>query len=125
MRKPTAKTVREVRERTTALARVQRPELLDYLVGPFWKAEALPAAAIKDAASRRYYHGDAGFVIPVGSLGRKGADAVATEADARSAAESIRLWIIKNLSDVIDPNTFAVVVDYIDGQWCVVVYRKK
>lgn len=123
-RKPTAKTTREVRERVAALARVQRPEVLEFLLGDYWKAEKLAGAAIKDASARRYYHADAGWIVPVASLGRAGADAVATEAKARSTAESIRLWIIKNLYDVIDIENIAVVVDCIDGEWFVVIYRK-
>jgi hypothetical protein len=123
-RKPTAKVAREVRERVAALARVQRPELLDWLLSDYWKAEALTGAVIKDAASRRYYHGDAGWRVPVGSIGRKGAEAVATEKDARSAAESIRLWIIKNLSDIIPADAYAVVVEPDGDGWCIVVYRK-
>lgn len=124
MPKPTAKVAREIRERTAALARVQRSELLEWLLAGYWKAEALAPATIKNAAARRYYHADAGYVVPVESLGRKGADAVADEQSARSTAESIRLWIDKNLGDIIPADTYAVVVEPEGEGWCVVVYRK-
>jgi hypothetical protein len=122
-RKPTAKVAKSARERVTALARIQRPELLDFLLGDFWKLPVLSSAAVKDAATRTYYHGDSGWIVPVGSLGRKGEEATASLKDARSTAESIRIWIGKNLPEV-DLQNVAVAVETIDGECFVAIYRK-
>jgi hypothetical protein len=121
---PTAATRRNVTERVTALSREARPSLLAFMLAGFWKLPALPAATIKDAASRTYYHGDAGWIVPVDSLGRKGRDTLATEKGARTTAESIRIWINKHLADVVPSNNVAVVIELVDDQYEVVIYRK-
>jgi hypothetical protein len=124
MGKPTKKMAEMVRERTAALARVQRDDLLDFMLDGFWSLPVLTSAQVKDAATRTYYHGDAGWTIPTESLGRKGAAVLADEKTARSAAESIRLWVIKNLHDVVPAASVAVVVEAADDELTVAVYRK-
>jgi hypothetical protein len=123
-RKPTAKKVAEVRERIAHLARVQRPSLLDFMLDGYWQMTALPAAVVKDAAVRAFRHGHEGWIIPEDSLGRKGAAGVADTEKARSTAESIRIWIIKNLEGIIDPAKFAVVVEDTEDGLVVAIYRK-
>lgn len=125
MPKPTKRVADETRERVAALARVQRDDLLDFLLDGYWTLPVLTSAQVKDAATRTYLHGDAGWTIPTESLGRKGAAAVATEKDARSTAESIRLWIAKNVPNVVDVDGIAVVVEVADDEWTVAIYRKR
>jgi hypothetical protein len=122
--KPSTAKATEVRERTAALARVQRPSLMEFLLDAFWTLPALPAAVVKDANVRAYYHGDDGWVLPVDSLGRKGAESVADEKAARSTAESVRLWIQKNLEDVVNIENVAVVIEVVEDEHAVCIYRK-
>lgn len=110
--KATAKTVATVLEAIEHLARVQRPSLAEFVAsGEFYRLPELSPAQVKDAAARAFKHGEAGWEIPTDSLGRKGEAAVATLDDARSTAESIRLWLAKNMAELIDASHVAVVVE--------------
>jgi hypothetical protein len=110
-RKPTAKRAATARETIARRARVQRPSLLDHLLDGFWSMSKVPANVIDSPIVRADEHGDAGWTIPADSLGRKGADTLDDVSKARSTAESVRLWVVKNLAGVIDPATVAVVVE--------------
>ena len=110
-RKPTAKRAAEVRETIARTARVQRPALLDHLLDGFWSMDRVPASIIDSPVVRTEEHAGAGFTIPADSLGRKGAETLDDAAKARSTAESVRIWIGKNLEGTIDPATIAVVVE--------------
>lgn len=130
-RKPTKKVASEVCERVSAMARVQRPALLAFMLEGFWALPELSSASVKDAATRTYYHGNDGWIIPDDSLGRKGAEGVATVDAARSTSESIRIWIGKNLPDVVSLSNVAVTVESLpakkdgeDDQIIVALYRK-
>lgn len=110
-RKPTAKRAAEVRETIARKARVQRPTLLDFLLDGYWSMPKTPQTIIDSPVVRTDEHADAGFTIPDDSLGRKGAETIDDTEKARSTAESIRLWVAKNLDGVIDHTTIAVVVE--------------
>lgn len=104
-RKPTKAQRAAVEERVATFARVQRPALLEFfLSGEFTKLPALSPSVIDNRARRVTDHADAGWTVPTDSLGRKGV------ADA-SQAQSILLWIKKNLSDVVNPDEVSVVVE--------------
>jgi hypothetical protein len=109
---------KEMRRRIAAMSRVDRDAVVDFFTpqgkgtSDFYKLPCLPRAAVKDASARRYYHGDEGWTVPAPSLGRYGLDSLTHGAtQARSTAESLRLWIAKHLSDVVNPAHVAVVVD--------------
>jgi hypothetical protein len=91
--------------RTTAIAcRVQRPALLEFfLSGEFGKLSVVPAQVIDNRAARILEHHTCGWTVPGDSLGRKG------QVDA-SQAQSILLWIKKNVP-AIDAASVSVVVE--------------
>lgn len=120
----TAKTRNAVIERVTALSREYRQSLLMFMLTDFFRLPALPSAMVKDANARCYYHGNDGWIVPDDSLGRKGREGLATEKGARTTAESIRIWINKHLSEVIDTTKVAVVIELVSDQYEVVIYRK-
>jgi hypothetical protein len=122
-RKPAAKTAKAIREKVAVFARVQRPSLLDFLLGAFYSLPKLPQAVIDSPAVRTYEYDKAGWTVPADSLGRKGTDVLETPAAARSAAESIRLWIAKNVP-TIDVNKIAVVVETVGDELAIRIYRK-
>ena len=89
----------------STFARVQRPSLLEFfLSGAFTKLPGLAPSVIDNRPRRVTEHADDGWEVPADSLGRKGV------ADA-SQAQSILLWIKKNLGDVIDADEVSVVVE--------------
>lgn len=106
---PTRKPVKAVRAETerriAALARVHRPSLQDFfLSGDFHKLPALSPQIIDNRALRILDHASAGWEVPADSLGRKGS------ADS-SQAQSIILWIKKNLAGVVNPDEVSIVVE--------------
>lgn len=104
-RKPVKAVRVETERRIAALARVQRPALQEFfLSGEFHKLPALSPQVIDNRALRMLDHAEAGWDVPTDSLGRKGT------ADA-SQAQSIILWIKKNLGDVVNPDEVSVVVE--------------
>jgi hypothetical protein len=121
-RKPSAKTAQATRDKVATFARVQRPSLLEFLLDGFYTLPKLPQAIIDSPVIRAHEHADAGYTVQVDSLGRKGADVLATDKAARSAAESIRLWVSKNVP-TIDSEKVAVVVEG-DTEPTIRVYRK-
>ena len=109
--RPKAADVRAVRERTDRVARVPRPDVMDHFTpqgrgaSSFYKQPAVPASVVNNPAERRHNYDDAGWIVPVSSLGRYG------RAD-RSTAESLRLWINKHLApELLHASHLAVVVD--------------
>jgi len=110
--KVSAKVRRDTLEAIEHLARVQRPSLTEFVAsGEFYRLPALTPAQVKDAAVRAYAHGAKGWEIPTDSLGRKADAAVASHDAARSTAESVRLWLAKNMASLIEPSHVAVVVE--------------
>lgn len=110
-RKPSAKRGEEVRATIARHARIQRPSLLDFMLADFWALPKLPQSVVDSPIVRADDFGHAGWVVPADSLGRKGADTIDDISSARSTAESIRIWVAKFFSDIIDPATIAVVVE--------------
>ena len=95
----------QVEERIDTFARVKRPSLQDFfLSGDFAKLPALSPQVIDNRPRRITDHAEDGWEVPVDSLGRKGT------ADA-SQAQSILLWVKKNLADVVNPEEVSVVVE--------------
>lgn len=122
-RKPSAKTAQATREKVAIFARVQRPSLLEFLLDGFYRLPKLPQAIIDSPVIRVTEHAEAGWTIPADSLGRKGGTVLADEKSARSAAESIRLWVAKNVPTA-DHDRMAVVVEPENGATAIRIYRK-
>lgn len=96
-----AKGIIDALKRINHTARVKRDEVVHFfLSGEFGKLPITPQSVI-DSPIRR--EAAIGFEVPEGCLGRKG---IATP----EQAESVRLWIKKNLSpEGINPDTVSVV----------------
>lgn len=122
-RKPSAKTAQATREKVATFARVQRPSLLEFLLDAFYRLPKLPQAIIDSPVIRVTEHKDDGWTVPADSLGRKGTAVLDDEKSARSAAESIRLWMAKNVPTA-DTDKMAVVVETMDGALAIRIYRK-
>lgn len=104
-RKPSKKAAQVAADRIATFARVQRPSLQDFfLSGEFLTLPALSPSVIDNRARRVTDHADDGWEVPADSLGRKGT------ADA-SQAQSILLWIKKNLPDVVNADEVSIVVE--------------
>lgn len=92
-------------ERKLATSRVNRPAIVDlFTSGAFDTLPTLPTE-YRNAPRLRVVDGTAashGWIVPSDDLGRTG------RAD-QSVANSIRLWITKNLS--VDPAAFAIVCE--------------
>lgn len=86
-------------------SRVKRPSLTEFfLTGGFAKLPVVSTVVI-DNPIRRYDEKPEGYEVPESDLGRVG------EATA-SSAESVRLWIEKNLGKYgIDRATYSVVLE--------------
>lgn len=88
-----------------ACARIQRPSLADlFLTGAFYSLAPLDSAE-RTTPALRQHRGTAkakGYVVPAEELGRTG------RAD-QSVANSIRLWLTKNLGDALRPEDLTVV----------------
>jgi len=94
-------TIKKILKKIAETARVKRDELVSFLLGGGFKALPVVPQSVIDSPTKRKVSD--GFVIPVGSLGRKGK---ATP----EQAESIRLWVKKNVvPHGIDPDTVSVV----------------
>lgn len=114
-RKLTKTQLAKLAEVLTLTSRVSRPELVElFTSGAFYAMTALPPAVIDNRAERIIHHADKGWVVPTTCLGRV-ADKVATgdAYAATSAAQSILLWVKKNLSDVVNPAHVSVVVELV------------
>jgi hypothetical protein len=102
-RKALTKAQRKAVADALAVARVQRPALLDFfLSGEFGAMVAVPQSVIDNPLRRANDYPDSGFIVPEDSLGRapkKG------ERDYASTAQSILLWIKKYL---VDTGAFSV-----------------
>lgn len=122
-RKPSAKTAQATRDKVAIFARVQRPSLLEFLLDGFYRLPRLPQAIIDSPVLRVTEHKDDGWTIPKDSLGRKGTAVLADEKSARSAAESIRLWVAKNVPTA-DRDGMAVVVERDRKSLSIRIYRK-
>ncbi len=101
----------QIERKLTLLTRVRRPELESFFipkngtaVSPFYKLPAIPSAVIDNPGLRQLDHAGDGWVIPVGSWGR-------SDTADRSTAQSIVLWIKKNLADVVNVQDFSIVVE--------------
>ena len=102
-RKPLTK--RQVKAITDALAiaRVQRPALLEhFLSGAFGAGIAVPQSVIDNPLRRAAEYPEAAWIVPEDSLGRAPKKA---ERDWQSTSQSILLWIKKYL---IDTGAFTV-----------------
>jgi hypothetical protein len=115
--KPALSVVKAVLAVLAVKARIRRPGVEDlFLGGAFALLPALSTAQIDAAADRSLSYPDAGVVLALGDLGRVGSKCNAagqfdTYEDARSCAQSILLWIKKNLADVVDPSEVSIVVE--------------
>jgi hypothetical protein len=97
--------------RLELVCRVQRPELVEFFVSQaFYKLPALPTATIDNKGIRLLEHESDCFIVPNGSLGRKGIESIGIPAKERSTAQSILLWIKQNLGDVVNADEVSVVV---------------
>lgn len=119
MAKIAKKVADAIREDVELRCRVQRPHVLDlFLDGEFPKLPAIKSNVIDAPYLRITGRRDgtvSGFPIPTEDLGRVGTPSA-------SVAESIRLWIKQNLSEVIPVESVAVVYEARDNE--VVIYRK-
>lgn len=109
-RKPSAAKAKAVAE-ALRVARVQRPELLDFfLSGEFHRLPAIPAAVIDNPVKRITEHGDEAWAIPEGSMGRAPKSG---ERDYQSTGQSILLWCKKYLCEtgVVSPDEISIVVE--------------
>lgn len=98
-RKPLAITKSRRNDIITALrlARVQRPELVEFfLSGEFAASTPIPQSIIDNPARRAQEFPGVGFVVPDGSLGRAPKSG---ERDWQSTSQSILLWIKKYFID--------------------------
>lgn len=93
-------------ERRLAVSRVNREAIVELFVsGQFNSLPTLPMEYRNSPALRTLDKIPAshGFIVPEASVGRKGV--------SQSQANSIRLWITKNLN--VDPAVFGIMVDTI------------
>lgn len=89
------------------IARVRRPELEAFLTDGFYSLTPIAPKTIDNKGERMMRHRNDGWIVPVGSLGRKGT------AD-RSAAQSVLLWIKQNMGHVVNPDQVSIVVQRMD-----------
>jgi hypothetical protein len=118
-RKPTSAVVNAVLSVLAIKARIRRPgvEAL-FFGGSFALLPSLTTGQIDAAADRSLSYPDAGVVVALADLGRVGskcdaAGRFSNYEDARSCAQSILLWIKKNLGDVVDASEVSVVVEQV------------
>ena len=105
-------TADEIRHRTSVLARVQRPDLLDHFMptgnakSAFHRQPAISPSLAKNRGERILDHADKGWTLPESCLGRAGV------ADA-SQAQSVLLWIKKHIVEagLADEAEICVVVE--------------
>jgi hypothetical protein len=91
--------------------RVERPALVDFFTtGGFAKLPQLSSQVIDNPGRRILNHADAGWTVPDSDLGRAGVAALESATDARKTAQSILLWIKKNLP-MVDASSVSVVVE--------------
>jgi len=105
-KKPTKAVVLNL-EYELALARVQRPDLVQFFVtGQFHKLPAVPAAVIKNPALRRRDYGEQCYVLTPADLGR-------ATTSPQTIAMAVRQWIEKYLvpAGVIARDQFAIVIE--------------
>jgi hypothetical protein len=95
----------------TRAIRVERDSLAGFFIpakvgtiSPFYKLPELSPSLVANRAARIMDHADAGWIVPLDSLGR------GRTADA-STAQSILLWIKKNLSAFVNADDVSVVVE--------------
>lgn len=102
------KAVRQAVENALLLARVDRPELIEFfLSGAFHKLPVVPPHVIKNAPLRQRDHLKDGWIIPEEEYGN-------VRREPEKAAQTILLYVIKYLVDTgaIDRSELAIVVDY-------------
>lgn len=106
-----AATIADVRKVIGVKCRVQRPEIMALFLpirggakSTFYKLPELSPQLIDNSWRRQTDYADAGWEVPVNSLGRVG------EATP-SAAQSVLLWIKQNLADVVNPADVSVVLE--------------
>ena len=102
------KAVRKTVENALLLARINRPELIEFfLSGEFHRLPVVPSHIIKNAALRQRDYIDAGWIIPESEYGN-------VRREPEKAAQTILLYLIKYLVDTgaIDRSELAIVVDY-------------
>lgn len=122
-RKPSRKVAEEIRRFIKRHARVQRPSLVEFMLNDYWAMTKLPQTVIDSPIVRADDHFHEGWTIPVDSLGRKGAEVLTSEISARSASESIRIWIGKFLGTVVSPANLAIVVEADPNDESVILIR--
>jgi hypothetical protein len=107
---PNNATLREQVAENLAKSRVQRPTLAEHFIsGEAYKMDTLPSDE-RSTPALRQHRGSAqrcGFILPTEELGRTG------RAD-RSVANSVRLWIEKNLGPVVNVSDFLIVAEPIE-----------
>lgn len=94
------------------IVRVQRPYVKELFVsGAFYDLPAIPPAVVKNRGKRIMDYGDAGWEIPVEDYVKDGV--VPVDVDEQSAANSVVLWIKKNLAEFgfVNNDEFAIVVE--------------
>lgn len=115
--KPDSATVSAILAVLAIKARVRRPDVeAMFLGGTFGLLPALTTQQIDAAANRTLDYPDAGIVLAPVNLGRVAGkcnlsgEFVMYE-DARSCAQSVLLWIKKNMGDVVSADEVSVVVE--------------
>jgi hypothetical protein len=109
--KATKAKIDATRKHLEIFCRVRRPDIEALFipskangVSDFYNLPKLSPQVIDNRPLRMTEHGDAGWIVPESNLGRKGA------ADA-STAQSVLLWVKKNLADVVNPEDVSIVVE--------------
>ena len=99
------------RKAELGMMRVQRPSLQSFFipakagaVSDFYKLPALSPGVIKNRGERILDHASAGWEIPLDSLGRG-------KEVTPSTAQSILLWIKKNLGEFVNPDDVSIVIE--------------
>ena len=101
------KAVRQAVEHALLLARVDRPELIEFfLSGEFHRLPIVPAHVVKNAPLRQRDHLNDGWIIPESEYGN-------VRRESEKAAQTILLYVVKYLCDTgaISRQEFAIVVD--------------
>lgn len=107
VRKLTAAERKEL-DRELTRARVQRPGIVDlFASGAFDKLGVLTPAQVKDRPGRILDHEGEGWVVPMEDYARL----VEKGADEQNIANSIKLWIQKNLEGIAPEGSFSLVVE--------------